>query len=54
MKISNAKLQALMDTVDKKMNPFDPNIDTEQLYNIHAGKSASPEINRITAQSFYS
>lgn len=33
-----------MTTVEKKINPFDPDNDKQKLYNIHTGKSASSEI----------
>ncbi|CAH0563075.1 unnamed protein product [Brassicogethes aeneus] len=47
LKISHSQLQIFMEKIKQKMNPFDPDIDREQLYNIHTGKAASLEITQF-------
>lgn len=41
---SNTRVQSLVDTIRKNLNPFDPTIDKSLLYNISTGKPASTEI----------
>lgn len=44
---SNNRTKNLVDTIQKNMNPFDPELDKLSLYNISTGKAASPEVSNF-------